>query len=269
MASIAPVAIDRAALANWYRSNRVRTASLFALAAPNAFEKRPIELRHPIVFYEGHIPAFSASTLVRRALGGAPIDVELETLFERGIDPADERAAAQHVRSTWPSQERLARFARACDDAVLEAFASADLTHGSPMNERAQASFTILEHEAMHQETLSYILHRLPEEDRASDRCSMRTEGEPAARGRVEIPAGRATLGANRDEIPFGWDNEFTEHAIDVPRFEIDVNDVTNGDYLAFVREGGSVPPFWIERNGSFALRAMFGDIELPLSWPV
>ena len=94
-------------------------------------------------------------------------------------------------------------------------------------------------------------------------------EGAPFASGRVEIPAGRATLGVRRGSLDFAWDNEFGEHAVDVRAFEIDVNDVTNGEWLAFVHAGGSLPPFWVERDGAFRLLAMFEEIPLPLSWPV
>jgi iron(II)-dependent oxidoreductase len=62
---------------------------LFDLLTEDAYYSRPIELRHPIVFYEGHLPAFSFNTLVKKALGGPSIDPRLETLFARGIDPHD------------------------------------------------------------------------------------------------------------------------------------------------------------------------------------
>ena len=79
--------IDRAALLDWYRRNRARSAELFGLIADDCFYSRPIPLRHPIVFYEGHIPAFSFLTLNERALGETPIDPVYEKVFERGIDP--------------------------------------------------------------------------------------------------------------------------------------------------------------------------------------
>ena len=60
---------------------------LFDLLADEAYYGQPISLRHPIVFYEGHLPAFSFNTLVKRALGGRSIDERLERLFARGIDP--------------------------------------------------------------------------------------------------------------------------------------------------------------------------------------
>src|ERR1051325_8623774 len=87
----------REALADWYVRNRARSKALFDLISEEAYYSRPIALRHPIVFYEGHLPAFSFNTLVKRGLGRPGIDVRLETLFARGIDPheSEGHAAAQ------------------------------------------------------------------------------------------------------------------------------------------------------------------------------
>jgi len=138
------------------------------------------------------------------------------------------------------------------------------------MLERAQVAYTILEHEEMHHETLSYMLHRVPlDKKRTRGRTGTFVERAPLATGRVAIPAGRATLGASRDSLTFGWDNEFDETVVRVGAFEIDVNDVTNGEWLAFVRAGGPLPPFWVERDGQFKLLGMFEEMQLPHSWPV
>jgi formylglycine-generating enzyme required for sulfatase activity len=91
----------------------------------------------------------------------------------------------------------------------------------------------------------------------------------PARRDPVAIPAGVATLGARRDDLVFGWDNEFEEMPIDVPAFGIDVHNVTNGEYAAFVDAGGPPPPFWVEAAGAWLLRTLGGTIPLPHSWPV
>src|SRR5258705_9771277 len=81
------MALDRDLILGWYRRNRARSRLLFDLLADDAYYSRPIALRHPLVFYEGHLPGFSFNTLNKRALGGSGIDSRLETLFARGIDP--------------------------------------------------------------------------------------------------------------------------------------------------------------------------------------
>ena len=267
-----PVPLDRTELRLRYLSNRNRSAELFALVAPAVYYDRPIPLRNPIVFYEGHLPAFSFNKLVREALGGPSIDAEFERMFERGIDPPTVSDANRLAREGWPERRVVRAFGASCDAAVLQALAGADLLDAaaSPLLERAQAAFTILEHEEMHHETLLYIFHRVAlEHKRTRGRAGAYVECEPLASGRAAIPAGIATLGARPDSLPFGWDNEFEETALPVGAFEIDVNDVTNGDWLQFVRDGGPVPSFWLERDGAYRLLGMFEEMPLPLTWPV
>ncbi len=270
MDTLAPARdVDREALAARYRANRRRTAELFATIAPEAYEDAPIPLRHPFVFYDGHIPGFAFITLVRDALHRPSIDPELERLFNRGIDPRDAAAAAQHKRSAWPDRATVRAFGDACDAAILSAYAHARLDDPSNPNlTHGEAAYTIVEHEEMHHETFVYIVHRLAREKQRGPRFEHRDEAPPR-RDPVAIPAGRATLGARRGALPFGWDNEFDEHAVDVGAFEVDAYDVTNGEYLAFVHAGGPLPPNWFERDGEFMLRGCFEDLPLPASWPV
>src|SRR5262245_52873913 len=119
------MAIDTAGAIEWYRRNRARSEAIFDLIAPSAYYTRPIALRNPIVFYEGHLPAFSVSAFLRRGLGHPPVDARLESLFERGIDPESEADAAPRsgASTIWPARDEVRAFARACDKAVLAALA--------------------------------------------------------------------------------------------------------------------------------------------------
>jgi iron(II)-dependent oxidoreductase len=267
--TLSPVAISRAALSAWYQANRERSAALFGIIDPDVYYDAPIPLRHPFVFYDGHFPAFSFITLVRNALGEASIDRRLEDLFNRGIDPDSLETARTHRRTDWPSRAEVRSFAAACDARVLAAYAGARLEDPhNPQLVRAQAAYTILEHEEMHHETLLYIVHRLPDERKRAGAGEYR-DVAPPRRDPVSVPAGQATLGVRPDAIPFAWDNELPEHVVDVAAFGCDAFNVTNGEYAEFVREGGPIPPFWIERDGQWALRAFGATIALPLSWPV
>src|SRR5881398_1143325 len=108
------MALDRPAAAAWYRRNRARSRALFDLLVDDAYYSRPIALRHPIVFYEGHLPGFSFHTLIKKALGRPSIDESLETLFARGIDPHESAAvsaSADDHRSRWPSRRIVREFA--------------------------------------------------------------------------------------------------------------------------------------------------------------
>ena len=283
-------ALDRAALADWYRRNRQRSRQLFDIVRPDAYYAQPISLRHPIVFYEGHLPAFSLNTLVKKGLGRPGIDDGLERLFARGIDPEDEASASRSQRTEWPAREEVQRFADQCDARILDALANAPIEQpGHPLLQDAQAVFAILEHEAMHQETMLYMWHQLPYEHKlAPADLHSDVTGRTPAPAKVAVPAGRATLGARPGEIPFGWDNEFTGEVVDVPAFAIDVHNVTNEQFMEFVDAGGynqpdwwtpeafdwirhegiEHPRFWVRSNGSWKWRGMFDEIDLPPAWP-
>jgi iron(II)-dependent oxidoreductase len=261
--------LDRTALVNWYRRNRERSARLFALVDERAYYDRPIPLRHPFVFYDGHLPAFSFLIVNERALREAPIDPVMEKLFERGIDPGSLDDAQRHARSDWPARAEIDAFTRACDERVEAALLHAPLIDPAvPRLVRGQAAYTALEHEQMHHETLAYIIHQLSY-DRKGRIAQEHHDGPLPASELREVPAGTAILGVDPDTIAFGWDNEFGPYEARVERFAMQRYPVTNGEWLAFVDQGGPVPHFWIERDGEFWLRGAFEELPLPRSWPV
>src|SRR5262249_14474080 len=179
---------------------------------------------------------------------GPAINARVEQLFERGIDPdsAESAVARSGAHTEWPSRAEVLDFADRADAAIVSALEEAEFRDDRPAMHRAQALYTALEHEAMHQETLLYMWHRLPygqktkpgsvvrdpgsgigdggsgRRDAGSDMRHLwlspsdgRTRDAARAGERVRIPAGAATLGADPDRITFGWDNEFDEHRVD------------------------------------------------------
>lgn len=292
--------IDRSAALDWYRRNRRRSEELFGLIPDASYLDRPIALRNPICFYEGHIPAFGVNTLVKRGLGEPAIDAGYEVLFERGIDP---EKPPEGTGPQWPSRPEILAYGRAADSAIERAIEDPRIglervNGGHPSLARAQALWTVLEHEVMHQETLHYMWRRLPY-DRKRGRngnalAPSAIPGPPIAPRpeMVRVPEGRATLGVDEGEIPFAWDNEIARHVVDVPAFEVGVHDVTNEEFLEFVEAGGygraelwdpegwswvqesgaSHPPFWTkgERDArDWDWIGMFERIPLPPAWPV
>ena len=75
--------VDRPSVVEWYRRNRARSRAIFDLIDPAAYYSRPIALRNPIVFYEGHLPGLQHH-LVDAA---------------RARRPAGRRAAREAVRA--------------------------------------------------------------------------------------------------------------------------------------------------------------------------
>ena len=284
--------MDRQAALDWFHRNRRRSAGLFALIPDEAWLDRPIALRNPIGFYEGHLPAFNLLTLWIRAMGQPGIDPELEKIFERGIDPESPPEPGAKAPS-WPSRERTVEYARRADATVEAAILERPLERDdNPLLRKGQALHTMLEHEPMHHETLHYMWRRQPYGRKLSrDGVPAPVIGPsaPPVPRMVRVPAGVATLGAARDEIAFGWDNEFPRQTVAVPAFDIREHDVTNAEFLDFVESGGygreelwdaagwewvradgvSSPPFWARGERGWEWIGMFERIPLPPAWPV
>ncbi|HSP13911.1 MAG TPA: SUMF1/EgtB/PvdO family nonheme iron enzyme [Thermoanaerobaculia bacterium] len=256
--------VEREQLLAWYRSTRARSKSLFAIPRPDTYYERPISLRNPIVFYEGHLPAFAVNTLAKLALKKPGIDAGYEKLFERGIDPEDETAAKRGA-SPWPKREDVLAYGAAADALIEHCLRCERLTGLA-----AEAVFCTIEHELMHHETFIYILHNMSY-DQKDMKHRLQPVSKPVEAGApltATIPAGPATLGTSGDH--FGWDNEFPSLRVEVPAFTIDRHNVTNAQYLDFANATGAPPPhFWLRKDSQWYWRGMFELIPLPLDWPV
>ncbi len=284
-------AVDRQGLIEWYRANRLQSSRIFDVVSDAAYYSRPIDLRHPPVFYEGHLPAFSVNALLKRGLGKPSINAHLETLFARGIDPHESQFGEASATAGWPSRDEVRQFAAEADRQIIDALTHAAITRaGHPLLERTEAAYAILEHEAMHQETLLYMWHQLPyDQKRRPTGYEPQPDGPAPRQQWIEIPAGRATLGVDPGVIPFSWDNERPASVVDVDAFAINQHDVTNEAFLEFVEAGGygdarwwrpedwswvvdqklSHPHFWEHDQGQWFWRGMFARLPLPAAWPV
>ncbi len=252
---------------------RSQTDRLFRLIKPEALFARPIPERHRIVFYIGHLEAFDWNLLSPHIAGLKPFHPEFDQLFAFGIDPVDGGLPSDQP-GDWP---RIAEV-RGYVDSVRNRLNGL----GDPL-----LLNVAIEHRLMHAETLAYMFHQLPFEEKVyQGRHSQLSEG-PIDFGMVEIPAGTATLG--NASAGFGWDNEYAAHTVAVPAFGIDRYKVTNGQYQQFMEAGGyeapslwssedwnwktkqdiTHPVFWKRRNGQWFYRGMFEEVPLPADWPV
>ncbi|TAH39729.1 MAG: ergothioneine biosynthesis protein EgtB [Planctomycetota bacterium] len=266
---------------------RRRTDSLFRMLRPEALRERPITARHRLIFYLGHLEAFDWNILGKGTLRLESFHPDFDRLFAFGIDPLDDELPSEPA-SFWPEQDVIAAYNRAVRrrlDARLGAALDAD---SSSAENAAWVTNAAIEHRLMHAETCVYMLRDLPLQQLLAPRLEPPASGAPPPRRRVEIPAGRTTLGRARARAAFGWDNEFEEHAVDVPAFEMDVHPVTNGDFIRFVAAGGyeeprfwsaadwhwkvrlglTHPRRWIRDGDTWRFRALFSEMRLPQDWP-
>jgi ergothioneine biosynthesis protein EgtB len=293
MSSTAAPALDRERVLDRFSRMRARTRALFDVLDESVYYDRPIALRNPVVFYEGHLPAFAVNTLIKKGLGRKGVDEHLELIFQRGIDPESEATATARGNPAWPSRDVVRAYAAEADRLIGEAIAGADLDRDDhPLLRRAQALWTILEHEEMHQETLAYMWHEIPVTLKRKPALYVTLPpslSRPLAPARVPVPAGVASLGTDERDYQFAWDNELPAHEVSVEAFSIDVYNVTNAEYMEFVDAGGyrdprwwrpedwawvaaervAHPRFWERQGEAWYWRAMFERVPLPLSWPV
>ena len=236
---------------------RARMDAIFSFIKPNAWYERPIPERHRLIFYLGHLEAFDWNQICRWTLGKPSFHPVFDRLFEAGIDPT-QGDLPQDRPSDWPSLEEVQRYCsrvRKEVDRVLADVPEAIL-------------HVAIEHRWMHVETTGYLLHHLPEESKINPNHSSQIQGPSPDHQMIEILPGTATLGRSKEE-GFGWDNEFGRYEAFVPSFTISKYKVTNGQYLRFVEDGASPPPFWLQRGNQWVLQTMFGEIRLQENWPV
>jgi ergothioneine biosynthesis protein EgtB len=270
----------------WAMSDRI-----FDLLPRESWLEQPIRLRHPVLFYIGHLPAFAWNQVGRAVLGLGQLHPEFDELFERGIDPVG--VDGYEAATQWPPlddvleyRDRVREHLLALVERVLE---RADR---DPLAARGRILNVVLEHELMHQETLQYMLQQLePEAKRRPESLAPYRFERGAANGSVEVGGGEVVLGADFESVEFGWDNEFPEHRLEVRDFQIDRTPVTIGDWIGFMEDAGyrrpelwqagdwqwrsrnavEHPADWKAANGGWQLRTMFDRLNLDRvrNWPV
>jgi ergothioneine biosynthesis protein EgtB len=295
-AFVPQVNIERTRLEERFLSVWTRSDELFGLVKDGEFLTKPIVWRHPFIFYVGHLPAFSWNQICGRILKLKSFNACFDDLFCRGMDPdVDTGECHWHPEAPveWPKFEAVSEYRDNVRAAILECIDALPGTYSSDIMARNGRVFEmVLEHEYMHQETLMYMMQELPIERKNQPQPAPRYSFQKAIDSRpIEIPAGKARLGANFSELDFGWDNEFSEKIVSVPGFIIDSLPVTNGEFFEFVRCGAydderywrledknwknrrskDYPNFWFKEGDSWFYRGMFEIFPLTKvsGWPV
>jgi iron(II)-dependent oxidoreductase len=257
---------------------RAESDRLFEIVRRNALYERPIPDRHRIVFYLGHLEAFEGN-LMRETVGGMPsFHSDFDRLFAFGIDPVG-TALPSDTPEDWPALEEIHQY----NQRLREQIDEHAITNTQLLN-------VAIEHRLMHCETLAYMFHRLPLEQKVRPASTpLEISDDTSSPVMVEVPGGPVALGLSSSGAVFGWDNEFEAHTVVVPAFAIDKYKVTNGEYLEFMRGGGyqsralwkdenwdwkteqgiAHPAFWSQDKDGWLYRGMFEEIPLPLRWPV
>ncbi|MCP4867369.1 MAG: hypothetical protein GY898_01460 [Proteobacteria bacterium] len=139
----------------WARSD----AFFEILTGEGVWLERPIGLRHPFVFYLGHLPAFAWNQVGRGVLGLGHHHRTFDVLFERGIDP-EEASSADDV-AAWPEIAAVEAYRDEVRARIREVAPQLRALSGDALAEGDRVLHLVIEHEQMHHETLMYMLMRL------------------------------------------------------------------------------------------------------------
>ncbi|HJV27465.1 MAG TPA: 5-histidylcysteine sulfoxide synthase [Aromatoleum sp.] len=289
------------------------TELLFSgLIGEEAFYRPPYHhLRHPMLFYYCHPPALYVNKLRVAGLIDAPINPYFERIFETGVDEMRWDDMSKNTM-LWPSFDEAHAYRKTVYRRVGEVIAQhPDLADGHAPITQAHplwALFMGFEHERIHLETSSVLMHELPlnllrRPDawpalHPSARRSAQRNTEPQP-GRdypelelLSVPATTVHLGKPADWPSYGWDNEYGSRTVEVQPFRAGKRLVTNGEFHRFVAAGGyrearwwsatgwewrkyrniKWPTFWLPEGPAgyhqYRLRTLFEVIEMPWDWP-
>ena len=258
--------------AMWRRSDQI-----FEMLPPGGLHARPIGLRHPFLFYLGHLPAFSWNQVGRGVLGEGAHHADFDLLFERGIDPADADGAKAASRARWPGLEEVEAYRDEVRAAVLARIPEVLARSEDLLCERGRVLNLVIEHELMHHETLLYMMSELPRDEEAPAALTAGAEGEGRAAEARPVLGGRVRLGVDFEAVDFGWDNEFGREEVEVAPFLLDSLPVRNRDYLDYLRghpasrQAALWPAAWVPGPGAPRVKTVLGQVafERAAGWPV
>jgi gamma-glutamyl hercynylcysteine S-oxide synthase len=228
---------SRAVTAERFETVRARTLALVESLSEDALNRVHDPLMSPIVWDLGHIATFEDLWLAQTAFGVPPLREGLERVYDPFSAPRSERGELPYLRS-----EDALSYMQAVRERVLELLASADLSlDAGPLLAGGLVYEMVLRHEQQHSETILQTLQTISAEAYTPGRVY----ATPAVPGRPSqmllVPEGRFEMGARAalDGGRFSYDNERPRHEAELPAFFIDPAPVTNGDFIAFIEDGG------------------------------
>ena len=254
------------------------------------FYKKSEPTRHPMIFYFGHTATFYVNKLLLMQIIDARINPHFESVFAVGVDEM-EWDDLEESNYRWPKVSEVRAYREDVKALVLELIETLEFT--LPIDEKSPM-WTLLmgiEHEKIHIET-SLVLHRqMPIESIKKSQYFplCKESGDAPENELVTINARDVRLGKERTHHLYGWDNEYGVYEEHVAAFEAGKYLVSNGEFMAFIKDGGyeeekfwdaegleylrrsqaKHPAFWIVRDGVYKLRTLSDEIDLPLNWPV
>jgi len=255
-----------------------------------AYSLRPINLRHPLIFYFGHTATFFINKLLLSKLMSERVNPQLESIFAVGVDEMswDDLNDAHYE---WPSVEQVRAYRHRVRSEVLNVIEHAPLSLPINWQNPWWSIIMSIEHERIHLETSS-VLIRQQQLEHVQNHPQWRANiitGIAPENTLIAVPEGQVSLNKRLDSCFYGWDNEYGQHQAEVPRFAASQYLVSNQEFLSFVEDNGystdnywteeglawlqftqvKHPGFWLKTASGWSLRIMLEEIPMPWDWPV
>jgi iron(II)-dependent oxidoreductase len=217
---------------------REQTMALVAAVSDSDLERVHSPLMSPLVWDLGHIAAFEDLWLAHRRGGLSLLRPELLGVYDAFETPRARRGELPYLR-----RAEAERFL----GAVRERVRSLTLAADEPLVE------LVLRHERQHAETMLQTLAIAALDGwQPAGAAGAAPYGAPPANHSgldlVEVPAATVPIGSGADG--FAYDNEKSQHQVEVDGFAIGRVPVTNGDWLEFIADGGYRRRDWWTEEG-------------------
>src|SRR5512135_193058 len=230
-ATTAPLAVmDARQLITAIREFRARLLSLVADLDDIQMIGPRLAIVNPPLWEIGHVAWFQEFWTLRHLRGAKPILAKADQLYNSTDIAHDTR-----WELLLPSREQTLGYMNEVLDRCIERIDGKYQLAPEEFYFYWLATF----HEGMHAEALAYTRQTLGHAPPSGAPANSQTDLDPRTwRGDVEIPGGRFTIGADKND-PFVFDNEKWAHEVEIEPFRIARAPVTNGEFLEFVEAGG------------------------------
>ena len=252
-----------AVLAERFRAVRAATAALAAPLSPEDCQVQSMPDASPVKWHLAHTTWFFETFVLERAEPSfAPFDPAFRVLFNsyyNAVGPQHARPARGLV--SRPSLERVLAYRAAVEERVL-----ALLAQGAPDEELLRTVELGAHHEQQHQELiLTDLKHALAQSPLRPGYRAL-AEAPPAAVAPLRFePFTEGVRWIGHGDGGFAFDNEGPRHRVLLQPFALGSRCATNGEWLAFLADGGyERPELWL--SDGWAWRQAEG-VDAPLYW--
>ena len=235
----------QAAAAARYREIRSAMPRLAEGLSPEDLSAQSMADCSPGKWHLAHTSWFFEAMILGADPAYRPVDPRFQTLFNSYYEALGERVARpERGLMTRPSLDEVLDYRREIDRRM-----SAWLAEGAATARERYLFELGLHHDQQHQELflmdLLNLMSRSPL-DPAAYAEEPRTTPLEAARGGATTFEG-GLVGIGHDGPDFAFDNEGPAHRVWLEPFALDNDLVTNGDWIAFIEDGGYArPELWL-----------------------